>query len=78
MKILIIIGFSLCLMMAGSRSSSGVTVLSGEDVLVLSAPKVKTELKRRTDFTKKKANDNALQKRRHKRRRKVRPPKQGK
>lgn len=78
MKKLIIIGFSFCLMMAGNRSSSGVTVLSGEDVLVLSASKVQTELKRRTDFSEKKANDDALQKRRHKRRRKVRPPKQGK
>ena len=78
MKKLIIIGFSICLMMAGGRNSFGTTVLSGEDVLVLSASEVQTELKRRTDFTVKKANDNALQKRRHKRRRKVRPPKQGK
>ena len=78
MKKLIIIVFSLCLLIAGSRGPSGVTVLSGEDVLVLSVSKVQIELKRRTDFTEKKANDNALYKRRHKRRRKVRPPKQGK
>lgn len=78
MKKLIIIGFSISLMLAGTRGGTGVSVLSGEDVLVLTVQKAQVELKRRTDFTVKKADDNALQKRRHKRRRKVRPPKQGK
>ena len=78
MKNLIIITFSLSLMIAGTRGSSEVSVFSGESVIVLTAQKVQLDLNRRTDFGVNKDYDNSLQKRRHKRRRKIRPPKQGK
>ena len=67
-----------CFTYATSSRSYIISIVSAEDVITLTAKKTHYELKNRTGFSNKNINENALEKRRHKRRRKVRPPKHGK
>ena len=77
MKILLYILFS---MLIGSNIDSERSyVFSGDNVINLSSKKSHLEFKRnKYPFEKINNNDKSVEKRRHKRRRKVRPPRQGK
>jgi len=78
MKKIFLIVFIFCFTFAASNRSSIISIDSAEDVIMLTAKKTHFELKNRTGFSNKNINEKALEKRRHKRRRKVRPPKHGK
>jgi len=77
MKMLLYILFSILI---GSNIDSEKTyVFSGDNVINLSSKKGHLEFKRnKYPFEKINNNDKSVEKRRHKRRRKVRPPRQGK
>lgn len=77
MKTLLYILFS---MLIGSNFDSEKSyVFSGDNVINLSSKKSHLEFKRnKYPFEKINNNDKSIEKRRHKRRRKVRPPRQGK
>ncbi len=77
MKTLIYILFSILI---GSNIDLGNSrVFFGENVINLSSKKSHLEFKRnKYPFEKINNNDKSVEKRRHKRRRKVRPPRQGK
>lgn len=79
MKKILIILLGVCFVFAGNRNSVDTIVFSGEQLIKLSSQKNQLDLKRKSDITAlKKKEDLSTEKRRHKRRRKVRPPKQGK
>ena len=78
-KKLLIILFWICFVSAGNRLSVDTIVFSGENLIKLTSQNNQLELKRKSDISSlKKKDDISSEKRRHKRRRKVRPPKQGK
>ena len=78
-KNLLIILFGICIVSAGNRLSVDTFVFSGDNLIKLTSLNNQLELKRKSDIiTLKKKDDISTEKRRHKRRRKVRPPKQGK
>ena len=77
MKTLIYILFSI--LFGSNIDSQKSYVFSGIDVINLSSKKSHLEFKRnKYPFEKINNNDKSVEKRRHKRRRKVRPPRQGK
>jgi hypothetical protein len=79
MRNLSIILLGLCFVFAGNKSSINTVVFSGDNLIKLTSQKNQLDLKRKSDITSlKKKDDISTEKRRHKRRRKVRPPKQGK
>ena len=64
---------------AGNILSVDTVVFSGDNLIKLTSQNNQLDLKRKSDLISlKKKDDLATEKRRHKRRRKVRPPKQGK
>ena len=77
MKTLLYISFSI--LIGSNIDSEKSYVFSGIDVINLSSKKSHLEFKRnKYPFEKINNNDKSVEKRRHKRRRKVRPPRQGK
>ena len=79
MKKLLIILLGICFVSAGDRFSDQTIVFSGDNLIKLTSQNNQLDLKRKSDITSlKKKDDLSTEKRRHKRRRKVRPPKQGK
>ncbi len=79
MRKLSIILLSLCFVFAGNKPSVDTVVFSGDNLIKLTSQKNQLDLKRKSEITSlKKKDDISTEKRRHKRRRKVRPPKQGK
>ena len=79
MKNLLIILLGICFVSAGNTLSVDTVVFSGDNLIKLTSQNNKLDLKRKSDLISlKKKDDLATEKRRHKRRRKVRPPKQGK
>ena len=78
-RLLIILLVGICFVTAGNRLSVDTIVFSGDNLIKLTSLNNQLELKRKSDITSlKKKDDLSSEKRRHKRRRKVRPPKQGK
>ena len=78
-KILLILLFTLSFVFSGNTTQRNTIVYSGDDLIKLSYQKSQLDFKRKSDkFNLKKKDDISTEKRRHKRRRKVRPPKQGK
>ena len=79
MKKLLIILFGICFVSAGNKHLVDTIVFSGHNLIKLTSQNNQLGLKRKSDITSlKKKDDLSSEKRRHKRRRKVRPPKQGK
>ena len=79
MKKLLIILLGICFVSAGIKLSVDTVVFTGDNLIKLTSQNNQFDLKRKSDFISlKKKDDLATEKRRHKRRRKVRPPKQGK
>ena len=79
MKKLLIILFGICFVSAGNKLSVDTIVFSGDNLIKLASQNNQLKLKRKSDITSLKKKDGlSSEKRRHKRRRKVRPPKQGK
>ena len=77
MKTLLYILFSI--LIGSNIDSEKSYVFFGDDVINLSSKKSRLEFKRnKYPFEKINNNDKSVEKRRHKRRRKVRPPRQGK
>ena len=77
MKTLLYILFSI--LIGSNIDSEKSYVFSGDDVINLSSKKSHLEFKRnKYPFEKINNSDKSVEKRRHKRRRKVRPPRQGK
>ena len=67
------------ILIGSNNDSEESYVFSGDDVINLSSKKSHLEFKRnKYPFEKIINNDKSVEKRRHKRRRKVRPPRQGK
>ena len=78
-KNLLILLFGICFVSAGNRPSVDTIVFFGDNLIKLTSLNNQLELKRKSDISSlKKKDDISTEKRRHKRRRKVRPPKQGK
>ena len=78
MKKIFIILLGFCFISAGERLSINTIVFSGDNLIKLTSQNSQLDLKRKSDITSLKKKDLSTEKRRHKRRRKVRPPKQGK
>ena len=79
MKKILIILFGIFFVSAENRLSVDTIVFCGENLIKLTSQNNQLELKRKSDISSlKKKDDISSEKRRHKRRRKVRPPKQGK
>ena len=74
-----VILFGICFVSAANKFSVDTIVFSGDNLIKLTSQTNQLELKRKSDISSlKKKDDLSSEKRRHKRRRKVRPPKQGK
>ncbi len=78
MKNILIILFSVCFVFSGEKNSINTIVSSGNQLIKLTSLNNHLDLKRKKDIDHLKKKDISTEKRRHKRRRKVRPPKQGK
>ena len=79
MKKVLIILFAICYVYGTNRPLEKTVILSGDKLIKLTSQNVQLELKRKNNITSlKKKDDITAEKRRHKRRRKVRPPKEGK
>jgi hypothetical protein len=79
MKKLLVLLLGICFVSAGTKLSVDTIVFSGDNLIKLTSQNNQLDLKRKSDISSlKKKDDISTEKRRHKRRRKVRPPKQGK
>ena len=79
MKKLLIILFTISTGYSINKPLENTVILSGEKLIKLTSQSSQLELKRKNNITSLKQKDDiTAEKRRHKRRRKVRPPKEGK